>query len=205
MCTGRILQNPISKPTDQIWKTFAEIAKFKNCVINSHRTIIFRKTCRQDSYRNPHQGHGLVWISISMAAHTLWHDTSTRPGTTSTHHRRSDTSNVWSANSSHSTTVARPSWPLEQQCSSSSSRSLCGHVTSVFKASKPDARIERIHHHNDKLRYPPQPFPTSGSSHSHFPTPHGTPDQVLPIVSTPVIRLRPSAVGTCGGRQQLRS
>ena len=71
VCTRRILQNPISKSPNTIWKTFTKITFFENSFISSDWAAIFCSTSWQNTNWDPDQRHVIIRVHLSVA-HNGW-------------------------------------------------------------------------------------------------------------------------------------
>ena len=67
MCSGGILPDPVSQPTNKVWQAVAPASFSAHCVSICDRTIILCPPGWQDSHRDSHQRHAAVWQHLPVA------------------------------------------------------------------------------------------------------------------------------------------
>jgi hypothetical protein len=68
---GGVLQDAVPEPAHQVRKVAAATSQFTDSKFGGHRTIVFRKVGRKNSYRDLDKRHVTLWKLILVAVHVI--------------------------------------------------------------------------------------------------------------------------------------
>ena len=145
MCPGGILADSVSKPANKIWQTSLETSKLEDGLIRCYRAAVLCTLGGKNTHRDSYQRYGFVRLCIPVAPPPSRHRSLAPSNLTPSSRTSASWRQLWTSNPSHATNI-RSSDPASTPTNATfgdsytfrspcPSRSLCGHVTSVFQAS----------------------------------------------------------------------
>ncbi|KAE8753076.1 hypothetical protein FOCC_FOCC000421 [Frankliniella occidentalis] len=68
----RVLPHPVPQPAHAVRQVAVAATLPSNCLVAGDRAAVFRQTCGEDAYRDPHQRHASIRIVFQLALHELY-------------------------------------------------------------------------------------------------------------------------------------